>query len=186
MSQLIDAIDRLSGKLSKATLNLFVRVRGSRILWTVAPDRLRRNDRAIDSNFKRFERIYFRVMPDDFLEDRINPVRIRCFNMSVNWSKYSCPLDVICPQPSSGIARLLICRLPAIFPKELSDEKEKKHEFFLEHDPLDDNYSHCQVACMKGDQRAMKDSVLSRTAKKEYRTLISDHSVIILDAEHQL
>lgn len=183
VSPLIDEIDRLSGKLSKATLNLFVRVRGSRSLWTVAPDRLRRNDRSLDSNFKPFERIYLRVKPDDFLEGRVNPARIKCFNMSVNWSKYSYPMDVVCPHPSSGIARLLVARLPAIFPKELGEEKEKKHRFFLEHDPLDENYSHCQVACIKGDQRAIKESVLSKTAKKEYRTLISDYSVIILDAE---
>jgi hypothetical protein len=92
-------------------------------------------------------------------------------------------MDVICPHPSSGIARLLVARLPAIFPKELSDAKAKKHNFFLEHDPEDENYSHCQVACIKGDQRAMKDSVLSPTAKKEYRTMISNYSIIILDAE---
>lgn len=116
--------------------------------------------------------------------NRVNPNSIRCVDQSVNWSKYSFPLDVILQHPTNGIARLFAFHLPAILPKELSQPKhEKRYEFCLGHFPLDENYSHSQIIVFKDNSHAARASKVSETAKKEFRTLISDRSFIILDAQ---
>ena len=181
-SRLIDAIDRLSGKLTRARLAFLTHVRESRISSPEIPRRLYRNGRIPDNKFRFFHSTYFRFSSEDCLGSRLIPARIQSLNMSVNWSKYSRPLDVIIRHPTCGIARLFAGRLPAILPKELQ-EGEKHHKFCLDHDPLDDNYSHCQIVSFKDGKRISKNSAISNKEKKEFRALVSDYSFIILDSE---
>jgi hypothetical protein len=181
-SQLIGAIDRLSGKLTRACLTLIMRARGSRNLSGEIPTRLHRNGRPIDNNFLPFHCVYFRFTTEDILGTHLIPGRIPYFDVSVNWSKYSCPLDVIIRYSACGIARLFVFCLPVIVPIELRNKKRDiyHHKFCFEHDPEDDNYSHSQITSFKGSERILRSSSISATAKKEIRQLISDRSFIIL------
>jgi hypothetical protein len=103
--------------------------------------------------------------------------------MSVNWSKYSRPIDVIIGYPKWGIARLMALYLPATLPQELKQQGEKPHKFCLEHAPEDDNYSHCQIACFKGEDRVQNSKKISETAKKEFKTLLSNRCFVLLDPQ---
>jgi hypothetical protein len=128
--------------------------------------------------------MYLRFTTEDVAGTYLIPGRIAYFNTSVNWSKYSYPLDVIIKYSACGIARLFVYWLPIILPKELENkEKDKYHKFCFEHDLMSDNYSHCQIITFKDGVRVTKKNNISATAKKEFRQLISDRSFIILDPQ---
>lgn len=136
-----------------------------------------RNGRAPDLNILPVHCLYFRINREDVLGDRINPDRIRSKDTSVNWSKYSKPWDVIFDHEGAGFARFLVRDIPEILPEKL-EGNAKPHHFRPVHDPLTENYSHCEIRCFKDGVRHTGNK-LPETVKKEYRQILSDRGVIL-------
>jgi hypothetical protein len=103
--------------------------------------------------------------------------------MSVNWSKYCKPWDVIFGYPNGGIALFIVFEIKRDFPSELpatmAQQKPKPRTFRPSHEPFDDNYSHSEIAVFRDGVRVTKTSQISDEAKKEFRQIVSDRSRII-------
>lgn len=149
-----------------------------------------RQGRLSDSNFGSRDHLYHRCTKEDVEGERLLPARIRVDNTSVNWSKYSEPWDVIFDHPGHGIARFIVRDLPQELPKDASPGPEpskknakqaKLHSFRPSHEPLETNYAHCEIAAYKDEARVK--NVRSATIKKEFQTMMSDCSLILLDPE---
>jgi hypothetical protein len=152
------------------------------------PIRMIRRDRQIDNNFSPADHLYHRCVKEDVIDDRLIPSRIRYDDISVNWSRYSKPWDTIFDFPNEGIARFVVKHLPKELPKALppAPKNARKqatpaalHSFFPSHDPCDDNYAHCEIGTYKNGVRQKRVN-LSNTVKKEFRTIMSDNSLVIL------
>jgi hypothetical protein len=99
----------------------------------------------------------------------------------VNWSKYSKPWDAKFHHPSCGIGRIIVKDLPRALPEKLPTTDSKYHDFIPHHDPMPENYPHCEIRVFKEGVRVTKDSQISKLAKKEYRTIISDKTLILIE-----
>lgn len=142
-----------------------------------------RNGRVADNGIKANHCLYYRFVQEDLLGDRLNPTRIPIKNTSVNWSKHSKPWDVIFDHPGLGIARFIVRMLPFDLPRDRPNPPSAKNPpkvfaFYAEHDPLDENYSHCEIRTYKEGVRDIKCD-LPATVKKEYRTSLADHALIL-------
>jgi hypothetical protein len=114
--------------------------------------------------------------------DRLLGPRVKSFDISVNWCKYSEPLDVIFGSRTAGIALLIVMDIMRQLPVDLRSnarEQVKPHTYKPIHEPEEDNYSHSVIAVFKDDNRATKSVHVSETAKKEFRQIISDCSLVI-------
>lgn len=134
--------------------------------------------REIDNNYLGCHQLYRRFGKDDLLENRLIPARIKCINTSVNWSKHSKPWDVIFDTPDMGYCQILVKNLPTELPKE-NTAGAKLHNFAPEHKPEDNNYSHSEIVTFKEGIKMTGNFDLPSTVKKEFRTIISDRSVIL-------
>jgi len=113
---------------------------------------------------------------------RLLPVRVKSFDISVNWSKYSKPWDVIFGSPTAGIALFVVWDIRRELPTDLASEQRetrKLHSYGPVHEPYDDNYSHTEIAVIKDGKRVTKSSAVGELAKKEFRQIISDKSLIL-------
>jgi hypothetical protein len=141
-----------------------------------------RNGRPIDQNFRSFHLLYYRCKREDIEGNRLLAPKIKSFDISVNWSKYSKPWDVIFGEPAAGIALFVVCDVSCDLPRELSSEQreaKKIHSYRPTHEPYDDNYSHSEIAVFKDDKRITKSSGVGEIAKKEFRQIISDKCLIV-------
>lgn len=134
--------------------------------------------RGIDNSYSGCQQLYRRFNSEDLLGNRLNPVRIKYTNTSVNWSKYSEPWDVIFDSPELGYCQILVRHLPSELPKERV-EGSKLHKFEPEHKPIDINYSHTEIVTYKEGVKMTGNFDLPPTVKKEFKTIISDRSVIL-------
>lgn len=150
-----------------------------------------RNGRSADAAFLPADKLFHRCTKVDVEGDRLLPAKIRCDNVSVNWSKYSKPWDVIFDHPGCGIARFVVRYLPVELPKELPppprDPKKRQatvniFSFRPVHDPEEENFAHCEIATFKDAQRVEKPN-LSATVKKEFRQIMSDRSLVLYQPE---
>ena len=137
-----------------------------------------KGQREVKNCYSSYHKLYRRFNSDDLLENRLNPARIAYKNTSVNWSKYSKPWDVIIDFPDSGYCQILVRHLPSELPKE-KVEGSKLHKFEPEHKPLEDNYSHTEIVTYKDGGKMTGNFDLPSTVKKEFRTIISDRSLIL-------
>lgn len=137
-----------------------------------------------NSGFKPEELLYYRFKPESVIGTRLLPQHFRCENMSVNWSRYAKPKDVIFDHPAQGIAQLRVGDLPADeLPKNPPPGTDKKnraapHTFRPSHVPLEDNYSHSELWAYVSGIRSTK-SKLPESVKKELRTILSDIARIV-------
>lgn len=114
------------------------------------PERLLRRGRPVDPVFEPEERLYRRLRVIDVdLEGRIEPTSLESPDFSVNRGKYSEPADVILSDSSHGIASFTVADVP----ESLLSAEEIEFQFSVEHDPLDDNYSHSEVRSYKSGGR---------------------------------
>jgi hypothetical protein len=85
------------------------------------------NGRPVDQDFRWYHRLYYRCQADDVAGDRLLPLKVRSFDVSVNWSKYSKPWDVIFGDSKAGIALFLVWEvkrdLPTQLPPSAAEEK---------------------------------------------------------------
>ena len=141
--------------------------------------------RPVDQGYRWYHRLYYRCAAEDVAGDRLLPVRVKSFDVSVNWSKYSKPWDVIFGHPDAGIALFVVCEINRDLPTELPKSaarpelQPKPRTYRPWHEPLDENYSHTEIAVFRDGMRVKKTSQISDEAKKEFRQIISDRSRVI-------
>ena len=146
------------------------------------PTRMIRNGRSVDQNFCKFHKLYYRCQADAVIDNRLLAPKLKSFDISVNWSKYSKPWDVIFGDPSAGIALFFVFDIRRDLPTDRTTEQReipKVHSYRPVHDPDDDNYSHSEITVIKDGQRVTKSSMVGEKAKKEFRQIISDKSVML-------
>lgn len=140
-------------------------------------------DRGVDSGFRDWHQLYRRFTKEDVEGARLIAARIPYGNTSVNWSKYSKPWDVVFDNPGHGIAQLSTHHLPMELPKRPpAGSTPTLHSFKPEHFPESSNYSHSQLMTYKAGSKVSNPS-LPATVKKEFRTIISDRSVVLCSPE---
>jgi hypothetical protein len=91
---------------------------------------------------------------------------------------------VIFKNPTAGIALFFVRDIDRAFPSDLSGtqreiDRPKPHLYGPKHDPYEDNYSHTAIAVLKDGKPVTKSGDISPTAKKEFRQVVSDRSLII-------
>ena len=139
-----------------------------------------RKGRFADQNFRSSDHLYKRCSKEDVFEGRLLSARIPSLDISVNWSKYSKPWDVIFDHPGTGIARLTVNDLPSDLPKERqANRPQKAHAYAPSHEPEDTNYAHSEIQVLKEGVRVTKSSQVAETVKKEFRQIMSDRCLIL-------
>ncbi len=141
------------------------------------------NGRLADPHFRSFHRLFYRCQKEDIEGQRLLGPRIKSFDVSVNWSKYGTPWDVIFGFPNLGIAQILVRQIRVDLPTDRSTRQRepiKPHEYNAVHMPEHDNYAHSEIAVFKDGQRVTRTRDVGERAKKEFRQLISDKSFIVL------
>ena len=137
-----------------------------------------RNGRLIDPFFDEDELLYNRCLSEHVYREQLLPTGIRFPDWSVNRAKYSEPEDVLVPNFQDwGIAQFEVRNIP----KSLISPApgNVKFDFKVEHDPLNDNYSHSEVRTYKNGHHS-KNLNVSTTVKKEFRQMLSEKTVLIL------
>ena len=179
----IDAMLRLFGRLTQAQVALHGLLSGYGSSSGKRPTRMMRNGRSVDPGFGFCHRLYYRCeSEEDIHGDRLLAPRVKSFDISVNWSKYSKPWDVVFGYPNAGIALFFVFDIKRDLPTDRSsDQREpvKIHSFGPVHEPYDNNYSHSEIAVFKDDVRVRKSSAIGEKAKKEWRQIISDKSLVL-------
>jgi hypothetical protein len=127
-----------------------------------------RNGRGVDQNFNEQEKLYIRFTKITN-DGKVDPLDIRSIDTSVNRSKYSKGYWVILPNNKNwGYGSFAVLDIPT---KLSSDHKVTvTHEFKLEHDPKDDNYSHSEIRGFKQGNRVKNTN---KTITWKYRVYLS-------------
>ncbi len=94
------------------------------------------------------------------------------------------PWDVIFGFPEAGIALFFVRHIWRDLPVDLSgrqreQDRPKPHQYRPVHDPEEDNYSHSVIAVLKDGQRVIKSADVGKKAKKEFKQIISDMSLVL-------
>lgn len=150
------------------------------------PLRLVRNGRPEVPNFDENETLYRRFDPIQMVNEKFPGVSFDVPNCSVNRGGlcpyphgaeqianpvFSHPEDVIIDHPTYGVISLGVNVIPeSVVGGSSNGFPGKKYVFRVEHTPLDDNYSHCDIRVYVDDQ--MTNEHLSKHAKKEFRTFL--------------
>jgi len=151
-----------------------------RILWrNHRPKRMYRRGRAPDQSFGPTEELYVRCTADECqsLGDKatIKPAALRVASQSFNRQRYSKIRDVLLPSPdipksrSWILAGVAVCAVKSV-PAQVLDGTGAVCRFQVEHDPLDDNYSHTELRAYVNGERRLE---LSRKVKKECQTILA-------------
>lgn len=139
------------------------------------PERMWRSDRPVDPDFDESEQLYNRCLAEHVENERLLPTAIKFPDWSVNRAKYSEPDDVLIPSYQNwAIAAFAVGDVP----KSLTSSGNVKYDFKVEHDPLDDNYSHSEVRTYK-DNRHDKKIDVNKLIKKQFRQILSEKTVVI-------
>ena len=180
MHSLTGIIARSFGRLNKARVAWKARsIAFENSSTHPRPARLIAGGRSIDNSFRWHHSLYQRCTKEDVVGTRLLAARISYKEPSVNWSKYSKPWDVLFDHPRHGIAQHMVFALPRDVPKG-APEGTKLNSFRPVHDPMSDNYPHCEIRTFReGSQISGK--ALGELAKKGFRTIMSDRSVILWD-----
>ena len=137
------------------------------------------NGRGSDGAYRAWHLLYRRIGHEDFEGDRLLPARIKIQDLSVNWSKYSAPWDVVFDYPGNGVACISVGEVRKDLPLN-PVAGAKIHAFSPVHEPEELNYSHTEVAVFKENSRLARDTNLPPTVKKEFKTILSDRAVILV------
>jgi hypothetical protein len=138
----------------------------------------KRNRGVVVDKYKPWHQLYRRCELEDLLGGRLIAARVKYDNVSVNWSKFSRPWDVIFDNPGNGIVGIFVFDLPTELPKELS-KGAKLHSFEAEHVPEEENYSHSEIKTYRDGEKLDKPD-LPKLVKKEFRAIIADRSRLLL------
>ncbi len=134
-----------------------------------------RAGRPVDMNFDDNEKLYNRFKQEFLAEGKFLPTGIKFPDWSVNREKYSEPEDVLIPDYLEwGISQFNVSDVP----NTLTSTGDIKFDFKVEHDPVEDNYSHSEVRSYKNGQHNKKIDV-NNAVKKRFRQILSEKIVII-------
>lgn len=176
-SSLTGIIDQTLGKFSQARVTLHrLLQRFSSFSTARRPQRMIQGTRGVDDRFQSGHKPYHRCTAEDLVGDRFLPPRSRYFDMSVNWSKYSKPWDVIFDYSKEGIVRFTVRDLPKEIPRDGRVNRVMIISSWPVHVPCPDNYSHCEIRAFHGSTRVTS---MGKLAKKEFRTIMSDRGFIL-------
>lgn len=123
------------------------------------------------------ECLFLRCIPDHVDEGRVHSAGIRFPNTSVNRCRYSEPEDVIIPEPEMAYARLRTRDVPGA----LTSPGQVTVAFVVEHDPEEDNFSHCEIRAFKDGQHISDKGKLPPSVKKEFRQRVSEKTEVLHD-----
>jgi hypothetical protein len=144
------------------------------------PDRpkdMLRNGRPVVPDFDQDEVLYHRTDPNFIQPDgTVDAVHItfRFPDLSSNRSKFSEPWYVLYPRSEYGGMAVIKCRCQDIPPSVQGDGKDSPiHKVKAEHDPLDDNYGHCETRIYKNDKRLTRPNQLKDGPKARLRLAFS-------------
>jgi len=136
-----------------------------------------RNNRLVDPNFQKDERLYYRCQ-EDFFDEKGNIVgsSIKFPTCSVNRGKYSKPEDVLLPDYLNwGIVEFQVGNIPA----QLKTPDGKEFDFKVEHDPTEENYSHSEIRTYKDGLIPKTNKQVADSVKKSFRTIVSQYAVVL-------
>lgn len=133
------------------------------------PARMYRNGREIDPVFDPEELVYHRCILSDLVDGKFSSVSIKFPDWSVNRGKYCRPSDVLLPSwLDFGVAEFKVKDVPS----DMKSSGDTNFNFKIEHDPLEENYSHSELRVYKNGFHDKKVSV-SSLVKKEFRVRLS-------------
>ncbi len=140
--------------------------------------------RNADSDFKQWHGLYRACAFEDVIDGRVAGPTISCRQISVNWSKYSVPWDVIFDRKNWGVAHLFVQDLPTDLPID-PPPGANLFDFRVGHVPENDNYAHSQIEAYKRGQAAnapvvMVTTDLPSTVKKQLRQILADKFTVII------
>lgn len=144
------------------------------------PDRPKgmfRNGRDVVPNFDPDEVLYHRtdrefIEPDGTVDAM--HISFRFPDLSSNRSRFSEPWYVLYPRSEYGKMAVIKCGCADIPKSVQGDGKDSPvHEIRPEHDPLDDNYGHCETRIYKGGKRLTRPNQLKDGPKARLRLAFS-------------
>jgi hypothetical protein len=144
------------------------------------PERMNRNGRPADQEFRPEELLYRRYIQEHFENGKIVDAHFS-FPPSTNRQKFSEPEDVLFSEDgrfdSCGVLEFETVAIPV----EVEDDQGTIFVFFPRHVPEETNYSHAEVWCERAQQRG-NQALPSSTAKKKFRAKLSQHVKVRIQA----
>lgn len=136
------------------------------------PDEMYRQGRPVDPDFESEEDLYIRFR--SVVGERPNISDIQCPNHSVNRSKFSQAEWVLLPTFSDwGYGAFKVKDIPDTIIRQEGDP----YDFMVEHDPLDENYSHCEIRSYVNGVR--RNKINNNMVKLYFRMRISQKTQIL-------
>jgi hypothetical protein len=109
------------------------------------PDRMYRRDRPVVPHFDSHELLYLRFGLDDFVDGQLVTAALRIPGQSVNRGSFSSPEDVLFhPEGDYNGLGAVEFKVEDI-PVTVVGEQDSTFMFFMQHVPLEENYSHSEV-----------------------------------------
>ncbi len=133
---------------------------------TQIPDEMLRQGRPVEPDFETDEDLYIRFL--SVVGKKVDISNIRCPNQSVNRSNYSEPEWVLLPNYrhfGHGVFKV------ADIPTPIDRPDADPYEFIVDHDPQDNNYSHCEIRAHVNGVR--RNRITNRSVKLKFRMHLS-------------
>ena len=158
---------------------------------------MRRGNRDVANDFEQRENLSFRWFSDWVIDDgRLNPDQIPIPNQSVNreslggrcWyvliprsrgnEAESQRREPIRRRLCQGIVQITVNGIPSPY----VGTDGSTYTFHVNHDPLDDNYHHCEICGLRDGER-LHAKKQTKFVKKHYRTMVADAASLVLKPE---
>ncbi len=127
-----------------------------------------RRNRPLVPCFDGGESLYLRYGCDDFVQGQLDPSAIRFPKTSVNRGSLSEPEDALFAEDGKynglGVIEIKVSEIPS----EILQANGPTYVFFMQHVPMDDNYSHSEIWSDQAPRTGTYRTP-SRTVKMEFR-----------------
>jgi hypothetical protein len=127
--------------------------------------------RPVVPDFHPTESLYLRYQRKHWVEGQLNPAGVRFPRTSVNRSTLSEPEDALFSESGNynglGVVRFVVSNIP----NRISQSQGPTYLFFMQHAPLEDNYSHSEI-WSDHEHRTGQYKEPSKTVKLEFRILL--------------
>jgi hypothetical protein len=143
------------------------------------PQEMLRNGRPIDPIFLPDEALYIRF--DQIENEIVHPACIRAPVQSVNRSKYSKPEWVLLAKYPQFLKWGYGSFKVSDIPESITSDTGVTHGFKIEHEPLEDNYSHSEVRSYKNGKIVKRKNDAIRL---KYRVILSQKIIILKTPEN--
>lgn len=157
------------------------------LLWggRVRPGRMYAKGRPLDPEFLGTEQLYSRCKLDWIDENgHLKPTYVRIPDQSVNREKYSQCKDVLLPDGSPQSRAWLLWGVASVRVEDLPPQSQSAggvtFQVTVEHDPLDDNYGHCELRVYKDGHRECDSKKVNSKVKKEYQVKLARRTRVIV------